>query len=49
MKFVAFEDLDTSQVDLFDRLSDFEQFKRQAIRRGLNVTRHKVQSCLNLV
>ncbi len=49
MKFVAFEDLDMSQVDLFDRLSDFEQFERQAIRRGVNVTRHKVQSCLNLV
>lgn len=39
MKFVAFEDLDMSQVDLFDRLSDFEQFERQAIRRGVNVTR----------
>ena len=24
MKFVAFEDLDMSQVDLFDRLSDFD-------------------------
>lgn len=39
MKFDAFKDLEIGQIDLFDRLSDFEQFERQVIRRGVNISR----------
>jgi hypothetical protein len=39
MKFSANQDLDIPQFELFDRLSNFESFERQAIRRGVSVSR----------
>lgn len=39
MKFSANQDLDIPQFELFDRLSNFESFERQAIRRGVSLSR----------
>ena len=37
MKFSANQDLDIPQFELFDRLSNFESFERQAIRPSVSV------------
>jgi len=39
MKFQAKEDIDRSIDEVFEKLSDFENFERIALQRGVSVSR----------